>query len=196
MNIEFEPSTHTYTVDGVIKPSVTQVLEACGIIDYRQIPYETREMALTRGRRVHTLTQYFDEGDLDESAVHPSLEGYLIGWQRFREQHEIGRLPITHLEHRGAHVAGYAGTVDRVFGGKVLADIKTGAAPWWVRIQLASYTEMLYASGTEVQQRICVELPGNGTFRVLTIPRLHQRADFNSFMAALRVFQEKQLKRF
>jgi hypothetical protein len=196
MNIEFEEESHTYRVNGVIFPSVTQVLEEVQIIDYRQIPWETREMALKRGSRVHRMTEFYDQDDLDESAVHPSLEGYLIGWQRFRAQHEVGRLPITHIEHRGAHVAGYAGTVDRVFNGKVLADIKCGAAPWWVRIQLASYTEMLYASGTEVQQRICVELPGNGTFRVIPIPRLRQREDFNSFMAALRVHQEKQLKRF
>lgn len=196
MLIEFDAKDHIYTVNGVRTPSVTQIMEEAGYIDYRQIPYETREMALTRGRRVHSMTQFLDEGDLDEDEVHPSLEGYLVGWKRFREEHEIGRLPVTHIEHRGYHTAGYAGTVDRVFNWKIVGDIKCGAAPWWVRIQLAAYTEMLYASGAEVQQRICVELPGNGTFRVIPIPRLRQREDFNSFMAALCVFQEKQLKRF
>src|SRR5262245_2178024 len=71
--LEFDPTTHTYRVDGVRYPSVTQVLERVGIIDYSYIPAPTREMALARGSAVHAWTAHDDRThqtlDLDALAA-------------------------------------------------------------------------------------------------------------------------------
>lgn len=189
--LHFDEATHTYTKDGVVIPSVTQVMESVGIIDYSMIPWETREVALKRGSDVHLLTQFEDEGDLLEASVEPHLRGYLAAWRRFKVEHEIGRLPITLMEHRGCHDFGYAGTLDRLFGTRVLLDIKTGAAPWWVRIQLAAYREML-KRGPLI--RIALELHKDGTYRPRECPMLEHRYDFDTFVAALRIAREKEGK--
>ena len=46
--LAFDPDAHAYMrrIDGAPIPSVTQVLERCGIIDYSMIPARTRRMAL------------------------------------------------------------------------------------------------------------------------------------------------------
>ena len=127
-----DKATHTYRRGSVVLPSVTQVLEDVGIIDYSFLPGETRDAALERGRKVHTLTQYDDEGDLDESTVRPELMPYLDGWRKFRGESGIGQRQIILIEHAMMYEFSYAGTVDRVFDGAFIVDIKTNAIPWWV----------------------------------------------------------------
>ena len=69
MSLRFDPDSHLYRVDGIIVPSVTQVLEDVGIVDYSRLPGSTREMALRRGSAVHAACHYDDEGDLDETQL-------------------------------------------------------------------------------------------------------------------------------
>ena len=54
MRLTFAPDTHTYTLDGAIVPSVTQVLRASGLIDYSQGcrgPHSRRRWSAERWRR-------------------------------------------------------------------------------------------------------------------------------------------------
>lgn len=191
--LHLDRATHTYTLDGRVLPSVTQVLEGVGIIDYDHIPNDTRQAALQRGSDVHTITHFDDEGDLDEASVEPHLAGYLAGWRKFRLETEVGRMPITAMEHQMFHVEHwYAGTLDREFGGKVIVDIKTGEAPWWVRIQLAAYREL--RKNTEAIHRLAVELHKDGTYRLRPLKLSERRNDLDAFNAALRVYRELQEK--
>jgi hypothetical protein len=171
---------------------VTQVLEDCGIIDYSMIPGDTRQMALERGRDVHTATQFDDEGDLDETTIDELLP-YVQAWRNFRK--EAGMVDFYLVEHRMADPAmNFAGTLDRftLEGGGILIDIKTNLAPWWVRIQLAAYKHLLDQEVNSAARRMAVELHKDGTFRVIEFPVAQQRADFQTFCAALRIYQEKQ----
>lgn len=191
--LQFDSERHIYSLGGVRLPSVTQILEGVGIINYDHIPTETREQALLRGKSVHLLTHFDDEGDLDEASVEPHLAGYLAGWRKFRLETEVGRMPITAMEHQMFHVEHwYAGTLDREFGGKVIVDIKTGEAPWWVRIQLAAYREL--RKNTEAIHRLAVELHKDGTYRLRPLKLSERRNDLDAFNAALRVYRELQEK--
>jgi hypothetical protein len=191
--LQFDAETHTYSVDGVILPSVTQVLEDVGIIDYRFLPDETRESALKRGSDVHTLTQFDDEGDLLEESVSAGLRGYLEAWRKFRSEHPVGLLPLTLNEHRGYHDYGFAGTLDRLFGGRYLVDIKTNQTPWWVRIQLAAYQAIIEPEYSGLH-RMAVELHNDGTYSASIMRAAGWRDDFGTFVAALRVYREKRVK--
>ncbi len=191
--LTFDAAAHRYSLDGKVLPSVTQVLEDVGIIDYSGIPWDTRQMALTRGSNVHLATQLDDEGDLDEESA-GDLMGYVQAWRAARAHLKLDR--FDHIERRMAHTQFlFAGTTDREVG-NVIVDLKTNEAPWWVRIQLAAYQCLAEHNGAEsVTRRIAVELHPDCTFKIFEFGAREYRDDLQTFLAALRVRNEKQLNR-
>jgi hypothetical protein len=195
--LRFDPEPHIYTVNGRRVPSVTQVLEGVGIVDYSKIPDETREMALERGRIVHLCTQYDDELEregkrLADDQIDPRVAGYVEAWRRFRR--ETGFTPEL-IEHRGYNAAyQFAGTLDRSgrFRGSpivCLLDIKTGTAEPWTRIQLAAYNS--FFDRPRVFPRTVCELHKDGTYRLpWTWEGREWMEHFNIFASALNVFRE------
>lgn len=181
----FDEATHTYTVDGRPVPSVTQVLQAVGIVDYSHIPPGTRKWALERGRMVHLYTQYDDQAMLDDSVVDPHVAPFLAAWRRFRL--ESGFTPDL-IEHRGYNASfDYAGMLDRrgtlpKFG-RVMLDIKTNHAEEWVRLQLAGYSAFFPDPASYT--RVCVELKADETYRLIVCPAREYRSDFQDFIGAL-----------
>ena len=189
--LTLEESGHVYRADGVIVPSVTQVLSDVGIIDYSMIPAGDRERYLQRGEDVHVATHYDDEGDLDDSALQEDLSGYLLAWRKFRV--DTGFTPDL-IEHRGFHEKyRYAGTLDRTGdwkGRKILLDMKTGKAAPFVRIQLAAYAGFFEHPGSF--HRVSVELHGDGTYQLQEFRCSDYRQDFSVFVAALLVYRWKE----
>ena len=189
--ILLDEATHTYTRDDVKVPGVTEVLEDTGIIDYNRIPDGTRVMALERGRFVHQICHYWDEGDLGE--FDPKLAGYLEAWKHACDDL---RLEFDLIEWRGycAH-AGYAGTLDRRFkfireGGVGIGDIKTGIAPWWTAVQTALYANFFPSPAQ--YRRLAFELHADATYRVLEFRCADFSRDLNIGLAALTVFNAKR----
>lgn len=152
-------------------------------------------MALERGRFVHTATQLDDEDDLDESTLGDELPPYVAAWRKFRA--DMGFTSFDLIEHRMYDPQlGFAGTLDRFISASgILIDIKTNLAPWWVRIQLSAYKHMLDQQYPGGVRRMAVELHRNGTYRVIEFPIVDHRHDFQTFVAALRVWQEKESHR-
>ena len=187
----FDEAAHTYTVEGVVLPSVTQVLQDVGVIDYGFIPREERERYLQRGRAVHLATELDDAGELEEESVVPAIAGFLAAWRRFRS--ESGFVPEL-IEYRSYNPSlGYAGTLDR--SGKIgqslyLLDIKTGHSPWWVAIQLAAYC--YFFNRPLLYRRIAVEVHDDGTYKVSEFQSSKTRQDFDVFTAALMVSRAKE----
>lgn len=186
--LEFDAATHTYSVDGLVVPSVTQVLEACGVVDYSYLPPATRAMALGRGSAVHSATQYDDEGDLDEALLDDELRPYLEAWRRFRR--DTGFTPDL-IEHRGFHPQyRYAGTLDRrggfPNGTRAIVDLKTNSSEGWVRMQLAAYAA--FFPDPRAFRRICVEVHKDATYRAIEFPSADYTADFGRFLACVTVF--------
>lgn len=187
--LSFNSELHYYYVDGFRVPSVTQVLEAAGVVDYSYLPPSTRTMALQRGGAVHLVTQFDDEGDLDEALLDPALAPYLAAWRRFRQ--ETGFTP-TLIEHRGFHEQyRYAGTLDRrgTFpdGTEAILDLKTNQAEGWVRLQIAAYAALF--PDARKFRRVCVEVHGDGTYRMLEFPAAEHGKDFGGFLACLAVMR-------
>jgi hypothetical protein len=86
--IHFEPLTHTYTLDGVRLPSVTQVLQRAGLIDFSRIPAPILLSARDRGAAVHRALHYYNEGDLDAAFQYefPEYWPYLEAWIKFLDE--------------------------------------------------------------------------------------------------------------
>jgi len=215
--LTFKPNPiHEYFWNGVRVPSVTEILDDVGIVDYSSIPFGMREMALQRGSDVHTATHYDDENDLefDEElwlansigyereyqrtgmGVAPTRAGYVAAWRKFRR--ETGFEPEL-IEHRGYNESyGFAGTLDRSGSYRVnltgtadiLLDIKCGDAPQWTRLQLAAYASFFQSPRRFM--RVAVELHKDNTYRLFRWEGKDWQADFNAFVACLAVYRMKR----
>jgi hypothetical protein len=93
----FAEFSHSYEVDGIVVPSVTQVLSLTGIDDVSGIPLHYLQRAAGIGTAVHQACELLDEDDLDLESLDPLIQGYVLGYQRFRE--ETG-FAVDLVEHR------------------------------------------------------------------------------------------------
>lgn len=121
--ITFEREGHVYrrTADGVIVPSVTQILKDTGVAtDFEGLSSMGQEIehaiALKReiGTAVHADAHAYDDNDLDRPSVHPEVRPYLDAWIEFRNNYPNLR-PATRerlVYHPGLR---YAGTLDGIF---------------------------------------------------------------------------------
>lgn len=198
--LTFDPATHSYQIDGIEVPSVTQVLESVGLIDYSYIPWATRQMALERGRAVHDAIALDLEGDLDEeSADEAGVLPYIQAARTARAA--FGVLVPDAWEQRVYHPRWlYAGTLD-LRCGDLLVDWKTNQAGYWVRYQLAAYAACIAQVdgrthwGAAMIRRVCVELHGDGTFTLFEFGGESLFDDLQTFLAALRIHREKTTHR-
>src|ERR1039458_2909802 len=91
-DFQFDSDTHTFTQNGVRKPSITQVLAFAGIFDFSFVEEEKRLFAMKRGKSVHWMTQLDDEGALNYRKVPKFLRGYRKAWNTWKER--SGFVPI------------------------------------------------------------------------------------------------------
>lgn len=132
----FDPITHTFRINGVPVPSVTQALKGVGIIDDRWYTEEARE----RGIAVHSACQYLDEECLDWETVSPEILPYVEAYQKFKD--ESGFVPAMIEEPVFNQVYFYGGILDRtgLLNGKpILLDLKSGDPEPWADLQTAGY---------------------------------------------------------
>lgn len=166
----FEPDTHTYSINGVLVPGVTSLLQPLQRA-YRFVPEDVMERARQIGTAVHLACELDDKGTLDEEALDPIIKPYLDAWRSFCKAsgavwYEIEQ-KVYHVGHR------YAGTLDRfgmVHGEPTYVDIKTTAvlSPA-TGVQLAGYklaaSNAASISDRARRKRMAVQLKSNGEFR-------------------------------
>lgn len=186
--LEFEASTHTYRVDGVIVPGVTSVLKTAGIIDYSMIPQDVLRTAAARGTAVHLALQFLDEGTLDRDSISEDLVGYISAYERFCAD---SGFTCAQIEQRVYHPGcQYAGTLDRtgvIGGGLAVLDFKTGLVLPGHALQLAAYTYALPMPRRF--RRLALKLNGDGTYRVHEFPPFEFQRDVDLFLSALACHQ-------
>lgn len=185
--LEFDDPTHTYRVDGVVYPSVTQVLTEAGFID----PTRFTEEGAERGSRIASVTEWYDTGELNEAAfvkAYPDEVGYLLAWKKFLRERVFAIVAIEEPVYN--HAWGYAGTPDRrvqLIGGtgQCVPDIKTGAKAFWHGYQTAAYMDCCEGA---VTTRMAVYLKPNGKYTC--DPHDNYTHDIDVFRAALCVANE------
>ena len=190
--LNFEEKGHRYTVDGRFVPSVTQVLEAAGLIDLNGIPPDVLRRAGERGTRIHQAAALLLRGELEWSSVDEAIGGYVIALDSFLRNNQF--TPVKESVETPLYWAqyDYSGTPDvmgtyflrasrntpfrKVF---VLLDWKSGMMPA-VHLQLAAYAHPL-----GVRHRAAVKLNKDGTYRMIWFPPETQRHDHDTFLRAL-----------
>jgi hypothetical protein len=148
---------HVYRLDGVVLPSVTQILQSVLNIQY----WGATEWHLERGHIVHQCAAMIARGEDFEHD--PQIDGQVQACRAWFAD----RRPMVIGVERMVIGDGYAGTYDLLcsFGGKVwLLDWKATDAPQY-RWQLGAYADADGMAGCNLQQGMTVELGENGKYK-------------------------------
>lgn len=195
--LRFEPIEHRYFLDpdGAELPSVTRVLEDCGLVDFSMVPRDVLLKAQDRGTRVHQALHYLDDGELDDSTLDEELHGYVMAYLAFKNQCGFTPHLVEHRVHSTAHR--WAGTLDRT--GELLrkdgksdpciVDFKSGMVLPAHRIQLAAYQSGL--PDARKYRRITLELDSDGRYKVHEYSSQDYGRDLNVFHAAVALWHWK-----
>jgi hypothetical protein len=189
VNCRFDEKDHRYFIDDYPVAGVTNALREAGIVDTTWFT----EWARDRGSKVHTLTQFDDEGSLDPESIDPLIAGYLAGWRKFRKEYDF---KIDDIELEVYHsTAMYGGTLDRLgwttYNGityKTIVDIKSGLVVRATGLQLTGYADAYQDMTGEFVGRIMgVQIKQDGTYKQTTFP-----LDFMTWRAVLQINNWKQ----
>jgi hypothetical protein len=140
--VAFEPGPHRYTVNGLVKPSVTQVIDGAGYRDTRFMQDRT-----VRGRVVHEATLHHEDGILDFDALAPEHRGYAESYAAWFDTTR----PTALLREQVVYdqVLDVTGTLDRLFlcadGWLEVMDFKAGVPQPWHTVQTAGYDRLIFA---------------------------------------------------
>lgn len=140
-DFRFDKDTHTYWLGVARLPSVTQILDAVGLIS----PYGKRQDAAVRGTLVHLASQYIFENRLNREQLDDQLKGYAKSLDLWIQG---SGFQARHCEVSGYHKELlYAGSWD-VDGmlpphGEWLIDLKSGVPSAWHKYQTAAYKGIL-----------------------------------------------------
>ena len=185
----FDEATHTYTLDGVVIPSVTEICApiTCG----KYPPVGVVQQAAARGTRVHELCALYDMDALPDE-IEAELVGYVKAWAAFcRDYKPVWRhieLPLYGEIDPGQP---FAGTLDRigVIDGRTrVVDIKTTASldrPAKVALceQIGGYECLADLNGIDVSfgAGMGVQLFANGNYRVHLTEAIAHKYNFRRF---------------
>ena len=175
MSLKFDPETHTYTVDGEVLPSVTQILKDMGFIDATWF----NDYAQERGSLVHLIIKWHCREMLDEDTIDPALRPYFDAWIKFVADSEFISKEVEVPTYSPAFR--FAGTYDQVGilnGDPSVIDYKTGLVTAPTALQLAGY-EIL--TGRRLK-RFGLQLTDQGKYK---LTEFKDRNDRQVFLAAV-----------
>lgn len=165
MNLTFENDTHTYKLDGVVIPSVTQVMKPLSEALYKSVDENILGVAAHRGSIVHeSIEDYLNHG-IDD--IQPEYRGYLDAFKAFEHDYPF---EVVGVEMRTCHgLLRYAGTVDllcRIDGRLILIDYKTSARinEMLTGVQLEAYASALASNEIFVEDKAILHLKDNGKY--------------------------------
>lgn len=184
--IERDEKTHIHKIDGLVRPTVTQVLHSVGIINDQWYDDFHRE----KGSALHLATRYYDEGTLDEERLDPELWSKFESYKKFVDEVDFHPEIIEEVFYHDQYH--FFGTPDRfglVNGTPTLVEIKTGAMEWWHWLQLDAYELLLKSKGYDVRDKALLYLSEDG-YRVRRYSP-SDRGNLNLFLSALAVAHSK-----
>lgn len=130
--LEYDDDTHTYLVDGIIVPSVTQLLHSRFGHKYDNVSEEVLNNAAERGTRIHKAIESWCKFPYPLYDINgtggpwpPEVKDYQFLMKKYGYKALHNELPV--IIHIGGYT--YAGRMDLVLQGEkiAVADIKTTA---------------------------------------------------------------------
>ncbi|HHX66874.1 MAG TPA: PD-(D/E)XK nuclease family protein [Gallicola sp.] len=176
--IEFLKEDHLYLVDGVITPSVTQILQFLFPDKYKDVPPEILAKKAEYGSILHKVIEIAEQEQMFEiEALRQKIKGinYLIelSFKQYLKIKEKYNIDVLEQEQIVAYKDYYCGTFDmiaKVDGKKSLIDIKTTAE---LDIEYLSWQLSFYelAKGEQFEKLYVIWLPKKSLGELKEIPR-------------------------
>lgn len=182
MSLTYLPETHTYLYDGVIVPSVTQIIHRMKPDLYKNIPAAVLKAAAEYGDKVHEAIERAGLGE-DPGCPEHSYEGIAVKrFNTLRERHQISVLASEQMVvFKKDDTPLFAGRYDllcSVNGSTALVDVKTTSKYYadYLGIQLAMYKMALEQEGWEIPKAYCLWLPKkkSGNIIEVTLPEAEE----------------------
>lgn len=175
-DLTVDPELHEYRVDGVVIPSVTQVLDETLGVQWR-----AGDWYLQRGHAVHACAALIAKGKTFKHD--PAVDGQVSACRKFFSDHKPEVLSVEGIGYHPLYR--YAGTPDmlcRMMGKVVVLDWKA-TIPDTVEIQLAAYSLL---QKPVVKWGLAVALHDDGTYKIGGLFDL--RYPSNTFLSCLTVY--------
>lgn len=175
--LEFDAENHIYRLDGVIVPSVSEVLRFASRELYGSTSVQALEIAADRGTRVHAATEALDRNGTAD--IDPDIEPYVRAYAQFLKQNKV-KWDMIEAQIIGKNRE-YAGTLDRlglVNGKEVLMDIKTTKTitarhKRLYATQLTAYYDATWTDGwlinSGVEKLMILQLKNNGGYELMEV---------------------------
>ncbi len=206
--LTFEEEGHRYMLDGKRIISLTQILDAAGLVDYSGVQPDVLANKAKFGTKVHEYTKWIDQGELEPEDIktlmdHPTYGPRITGWQQFCDDFNFC-MDLNWCEILAAcKVNGmlYAMTIDR-FGTigpatdqtPAVVEIKTCCDREFAhQIQTAGQAIPFRGDGSVPMKRYAVYLldKANGSGRFYFAQQHEERNDEKLFLAALMLTQAR-----
>lgn len=158
--VEYDDDTHTYLVDGVIVPSVTQVLNEKFGGKYAQVNPGTLERAAIRGTTIHKAIEDYCKGD-EELVATKEVRNFRFLQKHYKFNVLENETPIVITKEGNPIAAGRLDLVLDINGITALADIKTVSSldKEYLAYQLNLYRiGYMQSYGTEIKELYGVHL--------------------------------------
>jgi hypothetical protein len=175
-NGTFDPESHCYkNSSGRVVPSVTQVLDSVGFVDYSRVPLDVLENKRRIGDAAHFAIHLFESNDLDPYSIQEEYANYVKAYMDFRDQMQWEPESTETSGIATAHGMDFAYTWDgfgRLKGSSTLSkyrsvlELKCTAdeEPSW-KYQLAAYSLTVPKEKDEYIARVAVKLGPDGKYK-------------------------------
>lgn len=156
----FDEGLHRYTLNGVVLPSVTQIIKP--LYDFSAVNADVLRRAGEYGTAVHKTIELYLNDDLDEDELDENLYNPLLAFKAWQADNYDIDLETAVIEKVGYHPKlKYAGTPD-IETETMVIDLKSRKCnPLTDSIQLAAYDHM---TGNGKRQRYVLELKQDASY--------------------------------
>lgn len=188
--LEFDEQKHEYRLDGVVLPSVTQILEPLSKANYKGIDEDILIKAAYRGSCVHGAIELFCEYGVEDIVA--EYRGYFEAFERFASEQVFEPIDIEkRVYHKKLMYAGTADSIAKLDGKMVLIDWKTSSSinEKLYGVQLEAYEQALRSMDEkywDISEKMVVQLKSNGRYKIYSFP-IRDEEKWNVFTSLLTV---------
>lgn len=173
MTIEFVEETHSYLCDGVLIPSVSELIRFKFPDQYKGIPEKVLKKKASYGTKAHEYIERFIKKEftieeLRQKRIDPDIKLAVEEFERCRKYwcfyvKDVERM----VDWRGR----YAGRLDLLVEGDYVVDIKTTSE---IHLDWLSYQLSLYAMALGIQKdwHYCLWLAKGKMGKVISVPSI------------------------
>ena len=167
--VEYFDDIHTYLVNGVIVPSVSEILHKIFPDKYKNVPRETLKRKATYGTIIHNYIEQYEKGIITIKLDYIQ-EASFYQYLRLKDKYNIKVLEQEKIVNYKDIYAGRFDMIANINGSQCLCDIKTTASldKEYLSWQLSLYE---YAYSKKIDKLYAIWLPRKDIGRIVEIKR-------------------------